>query len=182
MLYMFLAEGFEETEAIGCLDVIRRAGIAIKTVGINGKTVQGSHGISVVADIEKNEIDFDNMQGVILPGGMPGTENLENDADVIKAIKFCADKGLLIGAICAAPMVFGRLGLLMGKKAVCFPGFEEYLEGVEVKTDLCVTDGNIITAKGAGAAMIFGARIVDYFADGEGEKLLRQMQHLRMEG
>lgn len=177
MLYMFLAEGFEETEVVGCLDVIRRAGIDIKTVSIGEKTVVGSHGIEVSADILKGELDLDKMTGIILPGGMPGTINLQNDGTVQNAITVCVERGLLLAAICAAPMVLGARGVLNGKRAVCYPGFEEHLEGAEVQNALCVTDGNTITAKGAGAAMLFGAAIVDYFVAGEGRQILDLMQH-----
>ncbi len=177
MLYMFLAEGFEETEAIGCLDVIRRAEIDIKTVGVTGDVVCGSHGVEVKADITKDKIATEDMTGIILPGGMPGTLNLQKDETVQKAIEHCHDKGLLMSAICAAPMIFGEMGILNGKNAVCYPGFEEHLKGADVKSDLCVTDGNVITAKGAGASMVFGAAIVNYFKTGGGDKILKQMQH-----
>ncbi len=178
MLYMFLADGFEETEAIGTLDVIRRAGIRACTVSVTGGAVCGSHNILMIPDIEKENIIFENMTGVILPGGMPGTLNLEGDETVRKAIKFCYENGFLIAAICAAPMILGKMGILDGKEAVCYPGFEEHLKGATVKKDLCVVDGNIITAKGAGASMLFGAKIVDCFKPGEGRELLEQMQHL----
>ncbi len=177
MLYMFLAEGFEETEAIGCLDVIRRAGIDIKTVGVAGETVCGSHGVEVKADITKDRLSFDDMTGIILPGGMPGTLNLQKADIVQKSIEYCRTNGLLLSAICAAPMILGEPGILNGKNAVCYPGFEEHLKGATVKKDLCTVDGNIITAKGAGASMLFGAEIVNYFKSGEGDKILEQMQH-----
>ncbi len=178
MLYMFLAEGFEETEAIASLDVIRRAGIEIKTVGVSGREVCGSHGVKVLADIEMSEVSFENMQGVILPGGMPGTTNLQNDEEVKKCVLYCAENNLLIAAICAAPMVLGGLGLLKGKNAVCYPGFEQYLDGAKLCTDGAVSDGNIVTGKGAGASMLFGAKIVDFFMPDKGEEVLLQMQHL----
>ncbi len=177
MLYMFLADGFEETEAIGAIDVIRRAGIEIKTVGIEGKVICGSHGIKITADIEKSDVDFQKMAGVILPGGMPGTTNLEKDGLVVKAVRFCMDNSLLIAAICAAPMVLGKLGALKGKKAVCYPGFEEYLDGAMLCSDGAVADGNVVTGKGAGASLMFGAKIVDYFKPGKGYEILKQMQH-----
>ena len=178
MLYMFLAEGFEETEAIGSLDVIRRAGIEIKTVGVSGKEVCGSHGVSVIADIEMSDISFDDMRGVILPGGMPGTTNLQNDESVKKCILYCAENDLLVAAICAAPMVLGELELLNGKNAVCYPGFEKYLKGAKICNDGAVMDGNIVTGKGAGASMLFGAKIVDFFMPGKGAEILEQMQHI----
>ncbi len=177
MLYMFLADGFEETEAIGTLDVIRRAGIRISTVSVTGGAVCGSHNVLMLTDMEKDGIIFENMTGIILPGGMPGTLNLQSDRTVQKAIKFCREKGLLMAAICAAPMILGEMGILEGREAVCYPGFEEHLKGAVVKPDLCVADGNVITGKGAGASMLFGAKIVDYFKPGEGQKILEQMQH-----
>ena len=113
---MFLANGFEETEAIGCLDVLRRAEIDVKTVGISGKQITGSHGVTVVADMEADDIDADNIDGVILPGGMPGTANLQADERVINAVEYCAENGKLVAAICAAPMIFGELGILKDKR------------------------------------------------------------------
>ncbi len=177
MLYMFLANGFEETEAIGALDVIRRAEIDIKTVGVTGDSVCGSHGVEVKADISKADISFDDMTGIILPGGMPGTLNLQKDETVQRAISYCCNNQLLLAAICAAPMIFGELGILDGKDAVCYPGFEEHLKGANIRADLCTADKNVICAKGAGASMLFGAEIVNYFKPGEGEKILEQMQH-----
>ncbi len=178
MVYMFLAEGFEETEAIGCLDVLRRAEIDVKTVAIAEKTVTGSHGVTVLADMTADEVDSGKIDGVILPGGMPGTTNLQKDKTVIESIKICNEKNGLVAAICAAPMILGELGLLNGKAAVCYPGFEKYLEGAMVdKNAFVAIDGNIITAKGAGAAMLFGARIADWFKAGAGQEILDQMQH-----
>lgn len=176
MLYMFLAEGFEETEAIGALDVIKRAGIDIKTVGIGKKEITGSHGITVVADLEENEA-AEAPDGVILPGGMPGTLNLKESGFVRSNIEKCFESGKLIAAICAAPMVFGTMGLLKGKKATCYPGFEKYLEGCEYTGALTERCGNIITGKGAGAAMLFGAETADYFKPGSGEKILGEIYH-----
>lgn len=177
MVYMFLADGFEETEAIGCLDVLRRAEIDVKTVGISGKNVTGSHGVTVVADLDADAIDVACVEGVILPGGMPGTLNLQADERVVGMVEFCADNGNLVAAICAAPMILGQLGLLEGKMAVCYPGFEEHLKGAIIEDALVAIDGNIITAKGAGASMLFGARIADWFKAGVGQEVLEQMQH-----
>ncbi len=177
MIYMFLAEGFEETEAIGCLDVIRRAEIDITTVSIDKEFVCGAHGVVLKADILKKDVDFEDMTGIILPGGMPGTTNLQKDELVQKAIDFCQENGLLMAAICAAPMILGERGVLDGRNAVCYPGFEEHLIGAKPLAELCVVDQNTITAKGAGASMLFGASIVDYFKAGEGRKILDLMQH-----
>ena len=115
MVYVFLAKGFEELEALAPVDVLRRAGVQVKTVGVTGKRVSGSHGISVNCDITIDEAVFDELDGIILPGGLPGTTNLEADETVNKFIDFAADNGKVIGAICAAPMILGHKGLLRGK-------------------------------------------------------------------
>lgn len=160
MFYMFLANGFEEVEAIATLDVIRRAGIEIKTVGIDTKKVAGSHNITVESDLTADSISFENLEGIILPGGMPGTTNLMNCSVVDRYIDFCQQNNLLICAICAAPMILGRKGLLNDVKAICFPGFEDELIGAEISSSFVCRDGNIITAKGMGSAVNFGLEIV----------------------
>ncbi len=162
MIYMFYAQGFEEVEAIAALDVIRRGGIEIQSVGVGDKIITGSHGIPVVCDITDAEILLDQADGVILPGGMPGTNNLFDSDSVHKAIDCCADAGKLICAICAAPLILGRKGLLEGKEAVCFPGFEDELKGASISNKYVCTDGNIITAKGMGSAVNFGLAVVAY--------------------
>lgn len=161
MIYMFLAEGFEEVEALAPLDLIRRAGLEIRTVGVGSKTVVGSHGIPVVADMTADEFTDDAPDTVILPGGMPGTKNLDADETVHKAIANAVKNDAYICAICAAPMILGKLGLVRGKKAVCYPGFEKYLDGATVPEKKVVRDGKIITAKGMGAAVEFGLAIVE---------------------
>lgn len=164
MLYMFFANGFEEVEAIAALDVIRRAGIDIKSVGVGSKAVTGSHGITVVCDVTNDEINsFDGVEGVILPGGMPGTTNLYADETVNKAVDYCAENNLLLAAICAAPLILGRKNLLDGKEAICFPGFEDELIGAAISDDYVCTCDNIITARGMGSAVNFGVAIVAYF-------------------
>ena len=177
MIYIFLAQGFEECEALAPIDILRRAGIEIKTVGIGEKTVCGSHKIPVVCDLSENEITTESLNGIILPGGMPGTLNLEKSKTVQEYIDFCADNNLLIGAICAAPSILGHENLLNGKKATCFSGFEKDLIGAEVKNEPVVSDGNFITAYGAGAAFDFGFSILEYLTDTEtAQKLKNQMR------
>ncbi|MBQ2614048.1 MAG: DJ-1/PfpI family protein [Clostridia bacterium] len=181
MLYLFLADGFEETEAVAPLDIVRRAEIPIKTVAIDENPVTGAHGIAIQADLTLNDVDMDAMEGMVLPGGMPGTLNLQKNPQVIALLHHCAEQKKLIAAICAAPMIPGSLGLLEGKKAVCFPGFEDQLEGAILEDQGVVVDGNYITAKGAGTALEFGAAIVDYCYQnqenpGKGKRLLSQMQ------
>lgn len=168
MYYVFLAEGFEEAEALIPVDVMRRAGIEVYTVGVGYKTVTGSHLIPVTADVMDCEIAPDEeLEGVILPGGMPGTVNLENSKYLENFINYAAMNGKLLAAICAAPSILGKKGLLSGKKAVCFPGFEDKLLGADVRRDAVCTDGNIITACGAGKAMEFALEIVKYIKGAE---------------
>lgn len=163
MIYIFLADGFEEAEALVPLDILRRGGLAVKTVGVGGKTVTGSHGIPVVADITEDEAVFNGLTAVILPGGMPGTLNLKANGTVNKFLDYAQNKGLIIGAICAAPSVLGAKGFLRNKKAVCFPGFEEELLGACIADSPAVRDGNIITACGAGATFDFGFLLLSAF-------------------
>lgn len=178
MIYMFLADGFEEIEALATLDILRRAQIEIKTVSIKSTNiVSGSHGISVAADITIDDVDENTLSGVILPGGMPGTTNLLNSDKVLQLVKLSFDKGLLTAAICAAPMILGKMGLLEGKTATCYPGFEEHLKGAEISDDFAVVSQNIITAKGAGAAFEFAFKIIEFIKGEETvETLKRSMQ------
>lgn len=161
MFYVFLADGFEETEAIAPIDILRRAGIHVCTVGVGGDVIRGSHNIYVTADINIDRFEInEGIEGVILPGGMPGTKNLLAEERVLNAVRYCAENGLYTCAICAAPMILGKLGILSGKKATCFPGFEGDLEGAKVTGKHVTTDGKAITAKGAGCATEFGFAIV----------------------
>lgn len=159
MIYMFLANGFEEVEALMPLDLMRRAGLDVTTVGVGGIDITGSHGITVKADIEVSEFADNAPECVILPGGMPGTKNLDASPVVHKALDDALENNALICAICAAPMILGKRGILRGKKATCFPGFEEYLEGATVG-GRAVRDGQVITGIGMGAALEFGIEIV----------------------
>ena len=165
MVYVFLAEGFEEIEALTPVDVLRRGGVEVKTVGVQGREVTGSHGITVKADIFIDECTFENLQAVILPGGMPGTINLEKSYKVINFIDFAAEKGIIIGAICAAPSILGRKGLLASKKATCFNGFEKELKSAIVVNEPSVRDGNIITSWGAGGAFDFAFELLAAITD-----------------
>ncbi len=166
MIYMFLEDGFEETEAIATLDMIIRAGIEIKTVG-KKPFVTGTHGIKIMPDMEHSEITKENLCGVILPGGMPGTTNLYKNKIVTEYIKYCFENSLMLAAICAAPSLFGKLGFLKGKKAICYPSFEDSLEGAYLTDGKSVTDDNIITAKAMGASFEFGYNIISYLKSKE---------------
>ena len=163
MVFLLLADGFEETEALCTLDLLRRAELEVVSVGINGKKqVTGSHGITVICDQADNEIfDIDSLSAVILPGGMPGTLNLEKSEFVSGLLDYVSSKNLLIGAICAAPSILGRKGLLKGKTACCYPGFEDLLMGAKVVMDPVCVDGNIITSRGAGTTISFAAAIIE---------------------
>ncbi len=174
MIYMFLADGFEEVEALCPLDILRRAGLEVTTVGVGGKDVIiGAHGIIVHADIPDILYRDSSPDMLILPGGMPGSKNLDESRIVDSALKAASRQGKFLAAICAAPMVLGKRGYLEGKRAVCFPGFEEFLTGASVDGEnTVVRDGNIITAKGMGAAFDFGFELVRCFKDdGTAEKI-----------
>lgn len=158
MVYVLLVDGFEEIEAIEPIDILRRGGVELKTVGVYKKIVTGSHGISVEADIEIGEVSEEDMELLILPGG-PGHELIEK-SDRAKELILKAAKDSLLAAICASPFILGRMGLLNGKKATCFPGYEKYLTGAFKTDGKAVRDGNIITGKGAGAAAEFGFLIL----------------------
>ena len=160
MIYVFLAEGFEETEAITPIDMLRRCGKEVITVGVTGKTVTGAHNIPVVCDITIDEASADKLEMIILPGGMPGTNNLAACNKLTDIIRHCSDNGIFIGAICAAPSIIGKMGLLNGKKAVCYPGFEEMLPGAEVLDVPAVCDGKFITSRGAGTALEFSYELI----------------------
>lgn len=178
MFYMFLADGFEETEALVTLDMLRRAGICIKTVSVGSEMPEGAHRIKVCADIPDTEFSPIDCDGVILPGGMPGTENLFASGIVRSAVDYCCKNNKLVAAICAAPIVLGRMGYLDGKKAVCYPGFEKELSGAEVADNYCVADGDIITAKGAGCVFEFSHQIISYILNGEtADKIIAEIQH-----
>ena len=178
MVYLFLADGFEECEALAPLDILRRGGITVKTVGIGRQNITGAHNITVKADLlEKNVILNDELEAVILPGGMPGTTNLENNTTVKEAISFAYKNNRLICAICAAPKILGGMDLLKGKNATCFPGFEKGLTKALLSEKSVVKDGNIITAKGAGVAFNFGFEILKALTDEKTVNDLRlQMQ------
>lgn len=168
MIYTFFANGFEEVEAITPVDYLRRAGIEVITVGVGSTEITGAHGIVIKCDMTESDISsFDNIQGIILPGGMPGTLNLENNETVQKFIDYCADNNKMLAAICAAPSVLGHKRLLDGKNATCFPGFENDLGNAVLSEKFAVCDGNVITAKGAGAASEFAFEIISYLLSRE---------------
>lgn len=177
MIYVFLAEGFEEIEAITVIDVLRRAGMDVNMVSVSGDLpVKGAHGITVTADISIDKVDLDKATAIVFPGGMPGTKNLDASKEVDRLIFRADEDQKAIAAICAAPMILGKRGLLKDKVAVCFPGFEKYLEGAHVKTDRAVSDGRYVTSRGAGTAMDFSCKILEVLGKKEkAEELRRNM-------
>ena len=163
MVALFLADGFEEIEALTPVDVLRRAGIEVKTYSINGDLcVCGTHNIMVDADDIIENVEYDKIDAVILPGGMPGADNLENCEDVREILQYAFENGKLMCAICAAPKVLGKFGYLKSKRATCFPGFEEYLSGANATGERVEVDENVITSKGMGTAMDFSLAILEY--------------------
>lgn len=160
MVYLFLANGFEEVEALTPLDLLRRAGVEVTTVGIGGDHVVGSHGIPVTADIADVLYRDSKPEMVILPGGMPGAKNLDASRTVETALAAASKNGGYLAAICAAPMVLGKRGYLTGKRAICYPGFEKDLLGATIADTRVVTDGKVITGAGMGVALEFGLALV----------------------
>ncbi len=162
MIYVFLAEGFEEIEALTPVDCLRRAGKDVCTVGIGGQTVKGSHGIPVTADIPDSAFTpDDSLEMIVLPGGMPGTIHLGESDTVQSALTHCVSNDKWIAAICAAPSILGARGLLSDRTATCYPGFEEKLIGCNAVAEPVCQDGRFITGRGPGAAMDFALRLVE---------------------
>ncbi len=165
-MFLFLAEGFEEIEALCVVDICRRAGLELTTVSITGKReVMGSHHIPVLADALFEETDFTDPGMLILPGGGSGTTNLEACEPLTSLLKKANSENRYISAICAAPRILGKLGFLKGQKACCYPGFEDCLEGAQVVEEAAVVSGNFITGRGMGCTMEFAFAIVERMAD-----------------
>lgn len=178
MVYLFLANGFEEVEALTPLDYLRRAGIEVTSVGVGSSVVTGAHGISVTADcLLEDLLDSLSFDMLILPGGLEGTQNLAKNKRVQKLLFLAAEQKQPIAAICAAPSILGNLGLLEGKRAVCYPGFESELKGARFTKAPVVWDENIITAIGAGAAQQFAFALIEVLAGAEtAGEIARQVQ------
>lgn len=161
----FLAEGFEEVEALLPLDILRRGGLDVRTVSVTGdRIVKGAHQVPVVADLLFEDLAADEVEMIVLPGGMPGAVNLDAHAGLDVLVRSAAAAGQPMAAICAAPLVYGKRGLLNGKKATCYPGFESYLEGADCTGRMVETDGNFVTGKGPGAAAEFGFTLLQRLA------------------
>lgn len=163
---VFFGTGYEEIEALTVVDILRRQGIDTQMVSVtDDRTVTGSHQIPVVMDSLIKDVDFDSVDMIVLPGGMPGTKNLEECSLLMEQTDAFLSCGKAVAAICAAPAVLGRRGHLKGKKAICYPGLEQELSGAEVVCEPAVRDGNIITGRGMGCAAAFALMIVEYLVD-----------------
>ncbi len=165
---IFFAKGFEEIEALTVVDICRRAGIEITMVSVEEELVaEGSHGIRVATDVLLADVDFDEFSMLVLPGGMPGTRNLEACEELMKQLDAFYTQGKYVAAICAAPSVLGHRGMLKGRRACCYPGFEEELTGAEVVYDSVAVSDHVITSRGMGCAIDFGLAIVSVFCGKE---------------
>lgn len=174
MVYIFLANGFEEVEALTPLDYLRRCeGIEVKSVAVENRLVTGSHHITVMADMLLHEVKKEEIEMIVLPGGMPGTLNLEKSEKLNEIIDYCAENQIYIAAICAAPSILGHKHLLAGKTATCYCGFESQLFDANVTGNAVEQDGNIITARGAGVANQFAFKLIEALAGKERAETLK---------
>ena len=177
MVYMLLGTGFEETEAIAPLDLLRRAGVTVQTVGLNGKVVYGSHGIGIETDIEIGQMDLTDLTMIVIPGGLGGVASIRACQEAMNALKFAADNGKFIGAICAGPTVLADLGITDGKQATCYPGCEDGMgSAVMLEGKAAVRDGLIITGTSAGCAIPFGLALIEALKGADmAEKIAKQI-------
>ena len=160
MVYMLLGTGFEETEAVTPIDLLRRAGVSVATVGIGGKVIVGSHGIPVTADMELGQMDLTQLDMIVLPGGMKGVASIKGCPEALEAVQFAWENGRFVAAICAAPFILGELDLLEGRHATCFPGFEKSFPEGAYTGEKVTQDGNIITASGMAQSLPFALELL----------------------
>ncbi len=160
MVYMLLGTGFEETEAIAPLDLLRRAGVAVATVGINGKIIKGSHNIGVEADLELHQMDLTDLDMIVLPGGLGGVASIKASQEALNAVRFAWENGKFVAAICAGPTILAQLGITDCKNATCYPGCEAQMGSANMVHAAAVTDGKIITGTSAGCAVPFGLALI----------------------
>jgi len=175
MVYVHLADGFEEIEALTIVDVLRRAKIETMTVSVTGETtVRGAHDIKIIADLLFEKADYNKCDMIVLPGGMPGTLNLGKHAGLAEQLVGFSESGKWIGAICAAPSVLGKLSLLKGKRATSYPGYQEEMPGAEYSEERVVRDGKLITSRGPGTAIEFSLKLVELLKDVQTSEALRK--------
>ena len=165
MVYMLLGTGFEETEAVTPIDLLRRAGVPVATVGIGGKVITGSHGIPVTADMELGQMDLTQLDMIVLPGGMKGVASIKGCPEALEAVRFAWENGRFVAAICAAPTILAMLGITDGRRATCYPGFEDRCAGAQMVDADVVTDGPITTGRALGAAIPFALELVRLLTD-----------------
>lgn len=174
-VYVFFADGFEEMEAFSAVDVMKRAGLQVEMVSVTpNEIVTGSHGIPVLCDKNIVNCDFFDAELILMPGGLLGATTLDACEDLHRLIQRFADENKPIAAICAAPMILGKMGLLKGRKATCYPGFDKYLEGAQYTGALVEKDGNYITGKGPAAALPFALAVVEHLLGAEKVAELKQ--------
>lgn len=176
MVYIFLADGFEEAEALVPADLLRRAGAEVKLVGVTRKTVLGAHGISVNSDISLEQVQEEAAEMLVIPGGLPGVTNVAASERAMELLKSAAEEGCWVGAICAAPsVVLGPIGLLKERKATCYPGMEDGMDGAVAQVGKSVVvDGKFVTGEGPGAAFDFGLKLVEVL---KGTETMQQVAH-----
>ena len=180
MVYMLLGTGFEETEAVAPLDLLRRAGVQILTVGVNGKHIAGSHGIVVEADITIGEMDLTNMEMIIIPGGLGGVSSLRASEAALAALRFGWENGKYVAAICAGPTILADLGITDGLRATCYPGHEKYMGSAKMQENAAVvTDGKLITGTSAGCAIPFGLALVEALKGKEAAETVKKQIVIR---
>ena len=177
MVYMLLGTGFEETEAITPLDLLRRAGVEIQTVGLNGKVVYGGHGIGIEADIEIHQMDLSALEMIILPGGLGGVASCRACPAAMDALKYAWDNNKFVAAICAGPTVLADLGITAGMNATCYPGCEDGMgSAIMVEDAAAVTDENLITGTSAGCAIPFGLSLIEALkGEAEAQRIAQQI-------
>ena len=170
---VLLATGFEEIEAVTIIDVLRRAELDVVLVGVDGENVRGAHGLQVSTELSLAEAGKEDWSAIVLPGGLPGATNLRDNPEVIALIQSTSSGGGRLAAICAAPIVLGRAGVLQGRKATCYPGFEDGLDGAECSEESVIVDGNITTSRGPGTSLDFSLSLVAQLKDQETADTLR---------
>ena len=176
MVYVLLGTGFEETEAIAPIDLLRRAGVDVLTVGIQGKLIYGSHRIGVEADITLEEMDLTHLEMLVLPGGLGGVKSIKESPAALEAVRFAWENGKFVAAICAGPTVLAQLGITDGKEAVCYPGCEEEMGSANMVTAPCVRSGRVITGTSAGCAIPFGLKLVEALkGQAEAQRIAKQI-------
>lgn len=180
MVYMLLGAGFEETEAIAPLDLMRRARISVQTVGLNGKSIQGGHGITVETDIAPQDMNLNDAEMIILPGGLGGVASIRGSEAAMNAIRFAYEHGRYLAAICAGPTILADFGITDGKNATCYPGCEEQMGDAKCDSTVpCIWDGLVITGASAGCAIPFGLKLIEVLKGAEAAAAIKQQIVLR---